>query len=119
MADTKEIKLDIQGFCSALDSARETRKLNWKQVAGETGVAASTLTRMQQGKRPDADSLAALSAWAGINPANFVEAKFAARAADPLTMISQQIRSDTNLSPDARIMLDQMVKSAYASLLKK
>jgi hypothetical protein len=41
-------------------------------VAREIGIGKSTLARMAQNKRPDADGLAALSYWAGLNPADFV-----------------------------------------------
>jgi hypothetical protein len=41
-------------------------------VAREIGIGKSTLARMAQNKRPDADGLAALSFWAQINPADFV-----------------------------------------------
>jgi transcriptional regulator with XRE-family HTH domain len=59
-------------FYRALESAVAARSKSWKQVAAETGVSASTLARMAQGRRPDAASLAALSAWAGLNPSDFV-----------------------------------------------
>ena len=61
-------------FYRSLEATVSARGINWKQVAAETGVSASTLTRMAQGRKPDAASLAALSAWAGINPSDFVEA---------------------------------------------
>jgi transcriptional regulator with XRE-family HTH domain len=48
---------DTAAFYDALDSVRQARRLNWKQVAGDSGVSASTLTRMAQGRRPDVDGL--------------------------------------------------------------
>jgi hypothetical protein len=41
-------------------------------VAREIGIGKSTLARMAQNKRPDADGLAALSFWAELNPADFM-----------------------------------------------
>jgi transcriptional regulator with XRE-family HTH domain len=64
---------DAMAFYKALDAERENKRLTWKQLASATGVGASTLTRMAQGRRPDADSLAKLSAWAGLNPADYVD----------------------------------------------
>src|SRR2546425_294346 len=63
---------DSEGFYSALAATVEAKSVSWKQVSTDTGVSASTLTRMAQGRHPDAASLAALSAWAGLNPADFV-----------------------------------------------
>ncbi len=51
---------DSDAFYAALDGVRRARDLNWKEVAAQSGVSASTLTRMAQGKRPDVDGLAAL-----------------------------------------------------------
>ena len=63
---------DSDAFYSAIDGARRARKLNWKQVAAESGVSASTLTRMAQGARPDVDSLAALAAWSGLDADDYI-----------------------------------------------
>jgi transcriptional regulator with XRE-family HTH domain len=111
---------DAQAFYEALDAVRQARRLNWKQVAGESGVSASTLTRMAQGKRPDVDGLAALAAWSGLDTDNFVRAEGDARPeAEPLAMISTYLRSDRNLSPDAATALDALVKSTYEILRTK
>lgn len=61
---------DLAGFRAALNRAREARNVTWKQIGRETGVSQTTLSRMKLSRAPDAASLAALSAWAGINPAN-------------------------------------------------
>ena len=41
---------DADAFYSALDGQRQARELTWKKVAEESGVSASTLTRIAQGK---------------------------------------------------------------------
>ena len=46
---------DAAGFFAALDAQRRSTKKTWKQVAGEAGLSASTLTRLAQGHRPDID----------------------------------------------------------------
>lgn len=63
---------DADAFYAALNGVRHSRKRNWKQVAAESGVSASTLTRMAQGKRPDVDGLAALAAWSGLEVDDYV-----------------------------------------------
>ena len=64
---------DAAGFHAALDRTRVARSATWKDIAKDTGVSQSTLARMPT-RRPDAASLAALSAWAGINPATYCAA---------------------------------------------
>lgn len=63
---------DWMGFYVAVDRARLLRGIDWKQVAGETGISRTTLSRMQSGRKPDAASIAALASWAGVNPAKCV-----------------------------------------------
>lgn len=105
---------DAEGFYDALDGARRTRNLTWKQVADQSGVSASTLTRMGQGKRPDVDSLAALVAWARLDADMFITAtRSAKRKGDSLAMISTYLRSDPNLSAEAANALDALVQAAY------
>lgn len=66
------MKFDFEKFYQAVNAKREERAASWRQVAREIGIGKSTLARMSQNKRPDADGLAALSFWAQLNPADFV-----------------------------------------------
>lgn len=75
LADTARMKFDFERFYQAVNAKREERAASWRQVAREIGIGKSTLARMSQNKRPDADGLAALSFWAQINPADFVFAE--------------------------------------------
>lgn len=69
---TRNMKFDFEKFYQAVNAKRTERAASWRQVAREIGIGKSTLARMAQNKRPDADGLAALSFWAEINPADFV-----------------------------------------------
>ena len=118
MAD-KEPFFDFEGFYKALDATRESRNLNWKQVAEEAAVGASTLARMSQNRRPDADGLASLAAWSGLNPGDFVLYAARASAPEPLAQISQALRGDPNLERKDAEALEDIVRAAYARLLRK
>jgi transcriptional regulator with XRE-family HTH domain len=107
---------DGTGFYDALDSQRRARNLNWKQVAAESGVSASTLTRMAQGKRPDVDGLAALASWSGLNADDFIRSDGERRDPEPLAKITTYLRSDKNLTPEAATALDQVIKATYERL---
>jgi transcriptional regulator with XRE-family HTH domain len=110
---------DSDGFYFALDAVRQARELNWKQVAAQSGVSASTLTRMAQGKRPDVDGLAALGAWSGLKTDDYVRSEEEDRpAGEPLAMISTYLRSDRNLTPEAATALDELIKATYERLRK-
>lgn len=58
-------RLDPDALYVALDRQRRRRRMQWRAVAAEAGVSASTLTRIGQGKRPDADGLVRLLDWLG------------------------------------------------------
>jgi len=109
---------DAEGFYEALDATRRSKDLNWREVADEAGVSASTLTRMAQGKRPDVDGLAALVAWSGLEADRFVKKLGAQRKPEPLAVISTYLRSDKHLSPESATALDGIIKAAYEHLRK-
>lgn len=110
-------QFDVAALHAALDAERIARRLTWKDVSGESGVSASTLTRLSQGRRPDVDSLAALTQWLGLPADRFMgQRKVAFGAASPLTQISSILREDPNLNEDAAAALDELIKATYARL---
>ena len=115
---------DADAFYSALDAQRLAQRLNWKQVAERSGISASTLTRMAQGRRPDVDSLAALLNWSGLDATEFVRTESEPgqeedQGPEPLAMISTYLRSDPNLSQESATALDELIKATYSRLRKK
>lgn len=66
---------DVAGFRAALDRSRNAQGVQWREVARQTGVSASTLSRMATGRTPDAASMAALCAWAGIDHRKYLTPK--------------------------------------------
>ena len=111
-------QFDSDGFWAALDAQRQSKNLTWKKVAADSGVSASTLTRMAQGKRPDIDSLAALVSWSGLSADNFVRSEGQSVEADTLAKITTYLRADENLDVKAAAVIEDLVKSAYERLRK-
>lgn len=105
---------DSEGFYSALATTVGAKGVTWKQVSTDTGVSASTLTRMAQGQYPDAASLAALSKWAGVNPADFVGQKKV--TPEPLQAITTLLRADPRLKPESAKALEAIIRTAYEQL---
>lgn len=110
---------DFEAFYGALNATREARHLTWKQVGDAAGVGASTLARMGQNRRPDADGLASLSAWAGLNPADFVRLAPKSLGPEPLAQISRALRQDSRLSPEDAAAIEDIVRAAYSRLQRK
>ena len=114
MPENKGFNADA--YYRALEATVSARAKTWKQVSAETGVSASTLARMARGRRPDAASLAVLSAWAGLNPSDFVKAPYANERPEAMARISTLLRTDPNLDPDSAEAVEAIVKAAYERL---
>lgn len=107
---------DFSSFYQSLVTTVGSRGLTWKQVSEETGVSQTTLSRMGRGRQPDAESLTALSAWSGMNPAEFVQGM--RRTAEPLALVGKLLREDSNLDTQGAAALEAMLNAAYAKLRK-
>lgn len=64
-------RLDVAGLHVAIYAHAHREHLTAKQVAEQVGVSESTLTRIKQGKRPDADALVTLLVWLGRDLGDF------------------------------------------------
>jgi len=115
----KEQEFDVTRFYSVLEATTRSRGMNWKQAAEAAGVHPSTLSRMAQGRRPDATSLSLLAAWSGLNPADFLTGVEPASEPDPLARISSFVHSDPNLSTEAARALDELIKATYERLVTR
>ena len=116
--DDRTNRFDVAALHAAMDSERRSRRLTWKEVAAESGVSASTLTRLSQGRQPDVNSLAALTAWLGMSADHFMRAGHIAQfgAASPLAQISSIIHRDPHLNPEGSVALEELIRATYARL---
>ena len=92
-------RFDVMALHAAMDAQRRSRRLAWKDVATESRVSASTLTRLSQGRQPDVNSLAALTAWLGMSADHFMRSDSVAKfgAPTPLAQISSIIHRGADL----------------------
>ena len=58
-------RLDVRELHLAIYAQQHREGLTAAQVAARTGVGASTLTRIKQGRAPDAHGLVTLLVWLG------------------------------------------------------
>lgn len=110
-------KLDVRALVAALDSKRRASGLSWRQVAIKAGVSQSTLTRMQQGKRPDVDTFASLIRWLGMAAEAFLRSESSRDRKEsephPVALLSAQLRADREMSPKAREAVEDLIQAAY------
>ena len=109
---------DVAALHAALESERRSRHLTWKDVATQSRVSASTLTRLSQGRQPNVNSLAALTAWLGMSADHFMRAETVDQfgAASPLAQISSILHRDPHLNPEGVVALEELVRATYARL---
>jgi transcriptional regulator with XRE-family HTH domain len=82
-------------------------------VAEESGISASTLTRISQGKRPDVDGLSALLAWSGLQMDDFIVTTMPRAEVSTVARISTSLRADKHLPPRAAEAIEKIVRVAY------
>jgi transcriptional regulator with XRE-family HTH domain len=109
---------------SAVHRRREQRGLSLRDVAEETGVSASTLSRIENGTgKPDADNIARLAAWLGM-PIERVMHGGHGSASDPKPVVyyphestpeivEAHLRADRQLSPETAKALSELFRVAY------
>ena len=114
-----EIVFDAEGFFKAIESTVVARGAKWKDVSDQTGVSTSTLSRMAQGRGPDAASQAKLAAWAEINPAEYTNVRSSRSGPEPLARLTSQLRRDPKLTPEAAAALEEVIKAMYERLTRE
>ena len=110
---------DTEGFFAALDAVRASKGRTWKEVAADSGVSASTLTRMAQGKRPDVDGLAALLKWSGLKAEDYLKGKVVPGKPETLAVISKLLRADRKLGKESAAALEDIIRVTYKRLIDK
>src|SRR2546430_2496790 len=110
---------------SAVRRRREQKGLSLRDVADETGVSASTLSRIENGTgKPDADNIARLAAWLEM-PIERVMHQNHAGGADqsPVVyyprestpeIVAAHLRADRHLAPETAKALSELFRVAYA-----
>lgn len=109
----------------AIRRKREEQGLSLRDVADETGVSASTLSRIENGTgKPDADNIARLTTWLNVPMERIMggreggadEAKavvYFPQESMP-EIVEAHLRADRNLTPDTAQALAELFRVAYA-----
>ena len=110
----------------AIRRKREEMGLSLRDVADETNVSASTLSRIENGTgKPDADNIARLTAWLNMPMERVMSGRADADAdgakavvyfpqeATP-DIVEAHLRADRNLSEETAKALSELFRVAYA-----
>lgn len=113
-------QLDVAALYSALDAKRESLGMSWTQAAKDAGVGPALMTRLSQGKRPDADSLVTLTGWLGLSTDRFVVGEEPEAAPEAtVEVISTYLRADRSLKPRSAAAIESVLRAAYEQLTER
>ena len=125
MADQSKSLVNTVELGRAIRRKREEMGLSLRDVADETGVSASTLSRIENGTgKPDADNIARLTGWLQMPMERVMGAGSADGAEEaPVVyfpheatpdIVEAHLRADRNLNPETAKALSELFRVAYA-----
>ena len=108
----------------AVRRKRNELHLSLRDVADETGVSASTLSRIENGTgKPDADNIARLTAWLDVPMERILSGRSAEEQRETAVVyyphestpeiVEAHLRADRNLSSETAAALSELFRVAY------
>lgn len=64
--------VDVRGLHAALDAARKSAGLSWRQLARKLDLSPSTMSRLANGHKPDVDAFAVMVSWLRVDAQRFM-----------------------------------------------
>ena len=127
MADNRKNLVNTVELGRAIRRKREELGLSLRDVADETNVSASTLSRIENGTgKPDADNIARLTAWLDMPVERIMSGRRTEAGEDGAAavvyfpqettpnIVEAHLRADRNLSPETAKALSELFRVAYA-----
>jgi transcriptional regulator with XRE-family HTH domain len=125
MARTAKSLINTEELGRAIRRRREELQLSLRDVADQTNVSASTLSRIENGTgKPDADNIARLTTWLdmplerilsrGREDSNVAKAVVYYPHESTPEIVEAHLRADRNLSPETAEALSQLFRVAYS-----
>jgi transcriptional regulator with XRE-family HTH domain len=125
MAESTKSLVNTIELGRAIRRKREEAGLSLRDVADETGVSASTLSRIENGTgKPDADNIARLTGWLNMPMERVMSGRqLEGDEAKPVVYFPQEatpdiveahLRADRSLTPETAKALSELFRVAYA-----
>jgi transcriptional regulator with XRE-family HTH domain len=117
--------VDTEELGRAVRRKREELNFSLRDVANETGVSASTLSRIENGTgKPDADNIARLTSWLDVPMERILGGGRSADGEDSAVVyyprestpeiVEAHLRADRNLTSETAAALSELFRVAYA-----
>ena len=125
MADQSKSLVNTVELGRAIRRKREELGLSLRDVADETKVSASTLSRIENGTgKPDADNIARLTGWLDMPMERVMGGRKSEDGADDAVVyfpheatpdiVEAHLRADRSLTPETAKALSELFRVAYA-----
>jgi predicted transcriptional regulator len=128
MSRTPKSLINTEELGRAIRRRREELNLSLRDVADQTNVSASTLSRIENGTgKPDADNIARLTGWLDMPLERILHGRDEANDAKAVVyyphestpeIVEAHLRADRNLSPETADALSQLFRVAYSQFSK-
>ncbi len=117
--------VNTEALGRAVRRKREELQLSLRDVANETGVSASTLSRIENGTgKPDADNIARLTAWLDVPMERILSGRSSDSPQEKAVVyyphestpeiVEAHLRADRNLTSETAAALSELFRVAYA-----
>ena len=124
MAKSVKALVDTEELGRAIRRRREELRLSLRDVATETSVSASTLSRIENGTgKPDADNIARLTSWLDVPMERILSGRHSQSETSKAVVyfpqeptpeiVEAHLRADRNLTPETAAALSELFRVAY------
>src|SRR3954464_2971363 len=125
MARSPKSLINTEELGRAIRRRREELSLSLRDVADQTSVSASTLSRIENGTgKPDADNIARLTTWLDMPMERVMGARRTEEGTDTSAVVyfpheampdivEAHLRADRNLTPETAKALSELFRVAY------
>ena len=109
--------IDVTALYAALDAARASKHLSWRQLAREMELSPSTMSRLGNGLKPDVNAFAAMVRWLNLPAETFMvdpDRRDEARRDEPelVAVLAPLLRARRDLTEEDVAHLEQLIASA-------
>ena len=109
-------KLELNDLGRLVLAERNRRRLSLREAASAVGIPFNTLARVEKGHVPDLPKFKRLLEWCGADIKQFFETQ--EKAAATTDLVTEHLRADRNLPPEAAERIAAIVNELYQVLAR-
>jgi hypothetical protein len=112
---TKQPNVRFNGELFAKDVRAKRGERSMREIEKEIGIPIATLSRIENGKIPDAHNFGIFWNWLGENPSKY----YIILNPDSDDTITTQLRAAQKMSPETAAAFKDLIRAVYEEILAK